>query len=155
MRWQKAKIRYSKTLSSFVGGFRCRWLACLVFLSAYLVRFPFRFFPLVFLFRFGLPLFGCGGGCWMSFALHSKKTLCIMFFSCCLCLLLLNIYCVRFICLYTAALRNFREFERVINDFLISCPYRQNKSVYERLNVFLALLPYPCAVASLLCNDDK
>ena len=49
--------------------------------------------------------------------------------------------------LYTAAPRNLSEFERVINDFLISCPYQQNKSVYERLNVFLALRPYPCTCA--------
>lgn len=79
-------------------------------------------FPLG-LFPFGLPLSlsafcSGGGGGWMSFALHSKKTLCIAFF------LLPSVFSLTLFILralyplYTAALRNLREFERAKNDFL-------------------------------------
>lgn len=47
MQRQKAKMRYSKTLSYFRVGLGVWRLACLVFLSAYLVRSSLGIIPVV------------------------------------------------------------------------------------------------------------
>ena len=60
MRWQKAKMRYSKTLPHFGVGLGVRRSACLVGLSAYLGAVSLWFIPFGVLFR--LSAFCSGGG---------------------------------------------------------------------------------------------
>lgn len=66
-------MRGAKTFLCFRVGLGVWRLACLANLSAYLVRFPFRIFPLIF---HSVSGFCCNdvGAVWMSFALFGKES---------------------------------------------------------------------------------